>query len=114
MEIEDDHTIHCPICGKTHIKKLDANSWKCDDPECGIEWGKTRCTKGCQEYFFWIRPDSDVAKEDFDKLSKCDLILKKDSLFDRYIITDFEFEQRADGSLTPYPVCPKCGTRRFS
>ena len=27
---------------------------------------------------------------------------------------DFEFKQRADGSLTPYPVCPKCGTRRFT
>lgn len=114
MEIEDDHAIHCPICGKTRIKTLDANSWKCDDSECGIEWGKTRCTKGCQEYFFWIRPDCDVDKEDFDQLSECDLILKKDSLFDRYIITDFEFEQRTDGTLTPYPVCPKCGTRRFS
>ena len=114
MEIEDDHAIHCPICGKIRIKTLDANSWKCDDSECGIEWGKTRCTKGCQEYFFWIRPDCDVDKEDFDQLSECDLILKKDSLFDRYIITDFEFEQRTDDTLTPYPVCPKCGTRRFS
>ena len=53
-------------------------------------------------------------KEDFYHLSECEYILKKDSLFDRYIITDFEFEPRADGSLTPYPVCPTCGARRFS
>ena len=55
-----------------------------------------------------------ASKEDFYHLSECEYILKKDSLFDRYIITDFEFEPRADGSLTPYPVCPKCGARRFS
>ena len=55
-----------------------------------------------------------VAIANFYHLSECEYILKKDSLFDRYIITDFEFEPRADGSLTPYPVCPKCGARRFS
>ena len=67
-----------------------------------------------KEYFFWIRPDCEVDADDFHNLTECEYILKKDSLFDRYIITDFEFEQQTDGSLTPYPVCPKCGTRRFS
>lgn len=114
MELEDGAAVHCPICGKKHIKSLDTNSWKCENADCGIEWGKTRCTKGCQEYFFWIRPDCEVDTDDFHNLTECEYILKKDSLFDRYIITDFEFEQQTDGSLTPYPVCPKCGTRRFS
>ena len=113
IDIEDSNAIHCPICGKTHIKALDANSWKCEDPECGIEWGKTRCTKGCKQYFYWIRPDCNVNTNDFYQLPECENILKKDSLFDRYIITDFEFEEQIDGSLTLYPVCPKCGARRF-
>ena len=26
---------------------------------------------------------------------------------------DFEFETTASGALKAYPVCPKCGTRRF-
>lgn len=114
MEIEDDNVIHCPICGKTHVRSLDANSWKCEDFECGIEWGKTRCTKGCQEYFYWIRPDCNVKESDFRRLSKYENILKKDSIFDRYIITDFEFEIQTDGSVTLFPICPKCGARRFS
>lgn len=113
MELEGKGAVHCPVCGQTHIRALDASSWKCENPECGIEWGETRCTKGCKEYFHWIKPDSEFMKEDFDWSSECNVILKKDSLFDRYIITDFEFQENTDGSLRAYPVCPKCGTRRF-
>lgn len=113
MELEAAAPIHCPVCGSKHIRQLDANSWKCVNADCGIEWGETRCTKGCKEYFYWIRPGSDLSRNEFDCNSECELILKKDSLFDRYIITDFEFEVTASGMLKPYPVCPKCGTRRF-
>lgn len=113
MELESVAPIHCPVCGSKHIRQLDANSWKCANNDCGIEWGETRCTKGCKEYFFWIRPASELSQDEFDCNSECELILKKDSLFDRYIITDFEFETTAAGTLKPYPVCPKCGTRRF-
>ena len=114
MELEALEPVHCPVCGSTHIKQLDTNTWKCTAADCGIEWGETRCTKGCKEYFHWIRPDSVLSKNEFVCSSECELILKKDSLFDKYTITDFEFEPLLDGSLKLYPVCPKCGTRRFT
>ncbi|MGE9892649.1 DUF2357 domain-containing protein [Lachnospiraceae bacterium SGI.054] len=113
MELESSDPVHCPVCGSKHIQQLDTNSWKCANSDCGIEWGETRCTKGCKEYFYWIRPGSELPKNEFDCNSECELILKKDSLFDRYVITDFEFETTASGALKAYPVCPKCGTRRF-
>ena len=113
MELGGASPVHCPLCGSMHIRKLDASSWKCDDPKCGIEWGETRCTKGCKEYFHWIRPDSELSRNEFGCNSECELILKKESLFDRFIITDFEFEESSDGSITAYPICPKCGARRF-
>lgn len=77
MEMEDGHAIHCPVCGKKQIKQLSENAWKCEQADCGIEWGKTRCIKGCQEYFFWIRPDCEVAIADFQHLSEYQCILKK-------------------------------------
>lgn len=113
MELESAAPIHCPVCGTKHFRQLDTNSWKCANADCGIEWGKTRCTKGCKEYFYWIRPDNDLSYNEFACNSECELILKKDSLFDRYITTDFEFEPTTGGTLKPYPVCPICGTRRF-
>lgn len=113
MEIQGELPTYCPVCGSKNIRKLDTDSWKCDDSYCGIEWGKTRCTKGCKDYFHWIRPDSKLSKNEFKCESECELILKKESLFDRYIITDFEFDVLSDETLKLYPICPKCGMRRF-
>lgn len=113
MEYEQEQAVHCPICGQKHIRAMDGDTWKCQKPDCGIEWGKTRCTKGCGAYFGWIRPEGRFKKYDFDVPSECGLILKKDSLFDKYIITDFEFKENSDGTLTSYPICPKCGAHRF-
>ena len=113
MELESGEPLHCPVCGSRHIRQQDLNTWKCLSTDCGIEWGETHCTKGCKSYFYWIKPDSELSKDDFKCDSACDMILKKDILFDRYIITDFEFELLEDGSFKMYPVCPKCGTRRF-
>lgn len=111
MEIEGQSPKHCPVCGSKLIRSLETNSWKCEN--CKVEWGETRCTKGCKEFFHWVRPDSTLLKDEFNCSSECELILKKDSLFDKYIITDFEFEPMPDGRLKLYPVCPKCGTRRY-
>ena len=113
MELESSAPIHCPVCGSKHIRQLDTSTWKCINADCGIEWGETRCTRGCKEYFFWIRPGNELSENEFTCDSECDLISKKDIMFDKYIITDFEFAPFSDGTLKPYPVCPKCGTRRF-
>lgn len=110
MEIEEQ-PIHCPICGGTHISKIGNDHWKCSNAECGIEWGKTRCTKGCQEYFHWIRPEAGYEASDFDCPTECERIVLKDSMLDRFVITDFEIFSNYN-ELKLYPVCPKCGTRR--
>lgn len=112
MEIEEINPKHCPVCGSTHITNEGTNSWKCNNTDCGIEWGKTRCIKGCQEYFFWIRPEGLFEKKDLDIDNRCDYILRKDSMFDRYVITDFEFEDVDEKHLKAIPICPKCGVRR--
>jgi len=113
MDIEEGAPVHCPVCEGNRIKAIDEASWRCEDVGCGIEWGKTRCVEGCGEYFHWIRPSCAVKEGDFQGLSECDSILKKDGLFDRFIITDFEFNQGPGGYLKLSPVCPKCGARRF-
>lgn len=110
MEIEEQ-PIHCPICGGTHISKVGNDHWKCSNAECGIEWGKTRCTKGCQEYFHWIRPEAGYEASDFECSTECEKIVLKDSMLDRFVITDFEIFSNYN-ELKLYPVCPKCGTRR--
>lgn len=110
MEIEEQ-PIHCPICGGTHISKLGNDHWKCGSAECGIEWGKTRCTKGCQEYFHWIRPEAGYEASDFECPTECEKIVLKDNMLDRFVITDFEIFSNYN-ELKLYPVCPKCGTRR--
>lgn len=110
MEIEEQ-PIHCPICGGTHITKVGNDHWKCSNAECGIEWGKTRCTKGCQEYFHWIRPEAGYEASDFECPTECEKIVLKDSMLDRFVITDFEIFSNYN-ELKLYPVCPKCGTRR--
>ena len=110
MEIEEQ-PIHCPICGGTHITKVGNDHWKCSNAECGIEWGKTRCTKGCQEYFHWIRPEAGYEASDFECPTECEKIVLKDSMLDRFVITDFEIFSNYN-ELKLYTVCPKCGTRR--
>ena len=40
-----------------------------------------------------------------------ELMLKKEIIFDRLTITDFEFEMEADGGIKYIPICPKCGKR---
>lgn len=110
MEIEEQPS-HCPICGGQAITQEGSDHWKCNNAECGIEWGKTRCTKGCQEYFHWIKPDADYKASDFERPTECEKITLKDSMLDRLVITDFEVIVSAN-DVKLIPVCPKCGTRR--
>jgi len=110
MEIES-HPVHCPVCGGTHISEKGTGHWKCNNPECSIEWGKTRCTKGCQEYFHWIKPEEGFEAKDFECSTEYERIILKDSMLDRFVITDFEISTE-NNELKLFPVCPKCGTRR--
>lgn len=117
MEWQSDLQTTCPICQKNNIHKMEQNSWKCDNPYCGVEWGKTRCTTKCKNWFYWIQPGSDMVKklciQDIQCDTPCEAIQMHESIFDRYVITDFEIEDDAGtGNVKMYPICPICGGRR--
>lgn len=101
----------CPVCGSLHCTEEGANNWKCKNPDCNILFGKTRHAEGCGAGFEWTRPSVDIGRMNLDFQDPWKLMLKKESIFDRLAITDFEFEKRDDGSVKYIPVCPKCGRR---
>ena len=37
------------------------------------------------------------------------ILLKKELIFDRLTITDFELNKQTDGTVKYIPICPKCG-----
>lgn len=115
IEWQGNTPIKCPICGCSNIISIGSNSWKCMEPSCGIEWGKTKCMTKCKELFSWIQPDAKTIKkirmQDIGNNSICEEIQTFDNIFDRYVITDFEIEDE-NGKLKLYPVCPNCGGRR--
>ena len=39
-------------------------------------------------------------------------MLKKELIFDRLTITDFELKKQTDGTVRYIPICPKCGKRQ--
>lgn len=63
MEWQSEQQTKCPICQEDNIHRTAQNSWKCDNLSCGVEWGKTRCTTKCKEWFYWIQPGSDMVKK---------------------------------------------------
>lgn len=98
----------CPLCQSSDIIKRDQNTWECRNHDCGILWGTTRCSKGCGELFSWIRPAIGISKSDIQEINPLKLILKKEVIFDRLTITDFDFIQ--ENEIIKYvPKCPKCG-----
>ena len=117
MEWQSEQQTKCPICQGTNIHRTDLNSWKCDNPSCGVEWGKTKCTTKCKKWFHWIQPGSDMVKklrfQDVQCDTPCEAIQLHESIFDRYVITDFEIETDVGtGNVKMYPICPICGGRR--
>lgn len=56
----------------------------------------------------------DIKNRDIKTQDYIELLLKKEIIFDRLAITDFEFEEQQDGRIRYIPVCPKCGKRAYS
>lgn len=117
MEWQSEQQTKCPICQEDNIHRTAQNSWKCDNLSCGVEWGKTRCTTKCKEWFYWIQPGSDMVKklrfQDVQCDTPCEAIQMHENIFDRYVITDFEIEpDEGSGNVKIYPICPICGGRR--
>lgn len=98
----------CPLCESHDVIKVDSDTWKCKNHDCGILWGTTNCSSGCGESFSWIRPAIEISKSDIEERNPLKLILKKESIFDRLTITDFDFIE--ENEVIKYvPKCPKCG-----
>lgn len=56
----------------------------------------------------------DIKNRDIKTQDYIELLLKKEIIFDRLAITDFEFEEQQDGRIRYILVCPKCGKRAYS
>lgn len=101
----------CPICGSTECKEESKNNWQCRNPECSVIFGITKHAGGCGARYEWTRPFVDIRKKDIQTSNYVDLMLRKEIIFDRLTITDFEFEEQADDRIKYIPICPKCGKR---
>lgn len=101
----------CPICGLSNCVEESAGSWKCKNKDCGILFGTTKHADGCGVEYEWTRPYVDIKKSDIEGIAGIDLMLKKELIFDRLVITDFDFENQSDGTIKYIPICPKCGRR---
>ena len=101
----------CPICGSSNCIKESESSWRCMNSECKILFGITKHADGCGEEYEWTRPFVEIKKKDISTDAHLDLLLRKELIFDRLVITDFEFENQHDGSVKYIPICPKCGRR---
>lgn len=99
---------NCPLCQSSDIIKHDSNTWKCKSRDCGILWGTTRCSNGCGESFNWIKPVIKISKSDIVEINPLKLLLKKESIFDRLTITDFDFIEENE-VIKFVPKCPRCG-----
>ena len=101
----------CPICGSTNCSKESEDNWYCKNPECEVLFGKTKHAEGCGESYEWTRPKMNLKSENVALDDTMARMLRKEILFDRLTITDFEFEKQADNRIKYIPVCPKCGKR---
>ena len=106
----DQQTV-CPICGSKDCRKEGVDSWRCNNPECGVIFGKTKHADGCGKSYEWTRPSINIKSSDLDLEDTLSMMLKKEIIFDRLAITDFDFERQADGKMRYIPICPICGKR---
>lgn len=107
----------CPACKSKNISKLDEHSWQCREIDCHMMWGVTKCSTGCQEFYEWMKPSLKL------KLSKhpdpnsegyhLEKLLLNEMLFDRSVITAFDYEINASNEFIYHPRCPKCGKSSF-
>lgn len=101
----------CPICGSKDCQDEGSDNWMCKNPDCGVIFGKTKHADGCGMSYEWSRPFVEIKRDDIRNLDYFDLMLKKEIIFDRLTITDFEFEEQPDYRIKYIPICPKCGKR---
>ena len=104
----------CPICGSKDCSEESKDSWKCNNPECGVLFGITKHDKekgGCGASYEWTRPYVSIKNKDIPTDDHMELLLKKELIFDRLTITDFELKKQTDGNVRYIPICPKCGKR---
>lgn len=101
----------CPVCGSKDCREESENNWKCKNSDCGVIFGRTKHADGCGASYEWTRPFVNIKKKDVAASDYLDLMLRKEIIFDRLAITDFEFEEQADGTVKYTPICPKCGKR---
>ena len=102
----------CPVCGSDDCIEGNGDNWKCKNPECGVLFGMTRHADVCKSSYEWTRPVVEIKKKDVEADSYMDFLLRKETIFDRLAITDFDFEEQIDGTVKYIPVCPKCGKRK--
>ena len=74
-------------------------------------FGKTKHADGCGKSYEWTRPSINIKSSDLDLEDTLSMMLKKEIIFDRLAITDFDFERQADGKMRYIPICPICGKR---
>ena len=106
--------VACPICGSKDCSEESKESWKCNNPECGVLFGITKHDKekgGCGASYEWTRPYVSIKNKDISTDDHMELLLKKELIFDRLTITDFELKKQTDGNVRYIPICPKCGKR---
>ncbi|MBR6229156.1 MAG: hypothetical protein IKQ97_05415, partial [Eubacterium sp.] len=104
----------CPICGSKECSEESKDSWKCNNPECGVLFGITKHDKekgGCGARYEWTRPYVSIKNRDIPTDDHLELLFKKELIFDRLTITDFELKRQTDGYVRYIPICPKCGKR---
>ncbi|WP_223592413.1 DUF2357 domain-containing protein [Neobacillus bataviensis] len=100
----------CPTCGSSHTQQIDPSTWVCKSSDCGVLWGVTKCSNGCEEEYEWIRPSLDLSHIAINKgENPLQQKLDKESLFNRLTITDFNIF--LENKVVKYvPKCPRCGS----
>ena len=108
----------CPVCKSKNINKMDEHSWRCREVDCQSVWGVTRCSSGCHEFYEWIKPTLKL------KLTKhpnpnsegyhLEKMLLNEMLFDRSVITAFDYQIGSGNEFIYHPRCPKCGKSSFN
>ncbi|MBD7970428.1 DUF2357 domain-containing protein [Paenibacillus gallinarum] len=107
----------CPACGSANITKTDEHTWQCRSSDCHLVWGVTRCSHGCNEFYEWMKPSLKPRLTKFPNPNlegfHLEKILQNEMLFDRMVITAFDFQIGDNNEFIYNPRCPKCGKSKL-
>lgn len=108
----------CPACGSTNIMNTDEHTWQCRNLDCHVVWGVTKCSYGCNEFYEWIKPNLKPKLTKFPNPNSegfyLEKILQNEMLFDRMVITAFDYQIGTNNEFIYNPRCPKCGKSSFN